>query len=373
MQTAHGHTQMDTINKITQYGQPARLALSEHMDLDVTNGADLEQQLDELVRSLQDRLGRQQEELQQVNAALPARFEYFHVARHLTSVQMREQSRGVPSILSPSSNPIERLAQLQAMKQGYKSLTESKPDLPLKGSLIPLLLAAQEIESAVSDQKASLDSTVFQLHCASDHSKFGERSLSDAKLLTSALESRIEKLEILQQERSTRPPGEAAREILIAKKKRKQKFKAETQRLLKCLEDFIASHLGAMIAAEELGGPVTGDVIEVDDAMLTAGFSSQGKPKTQKSNSQQSSDSKRQRRIDEIWGRSSNAPASESDAASKQLQMLIADLLQHPGVYVDLRRDSAAARFLVRAKVAQFHPKDAQKLRLIDFGREAEE
>jgi hypothetical protein len=44
-----------------------------------------------------------------------------------------------------------------------------------------------------------------------------------------------------------------------------------------------------------------------------------------------------------------------------------------PGVYVDLPRESAAARFLVRSKCAQFHPKDARKLRLIDFGGEIDD
>ena len=42
------------------------------------------------------------------------------------------------------------------------------------------------------------------------------------------------------------------------------------------------------------------------------------------------------------------------------------------GVYINLNRESAAARFLVRAKVAAFHPKDARRLRLVDFGRDLE-
>lgn len=41
--------------------------------------------------------------------------------------------------------------------------------------------------------------------------------------------------------------------------------------------------------------------------------------------------------------------------------------------YIELKRDSAAARFLVRAKVAVFHPKDARKLRLVDFGSNVED
>lgn len=41
--------------------------------------------------------------------------------------------------------------------------------------------------------------------------------------------------------------------------------------------------------------------------------------------------------------------------------------------YVELKKDSAASRFLVRAKVAVFHPKDARRLKLVDFGRNVED
>lgn len=61
------------------------------------------------------------------------------------------------------------------------------------------------------------------------------------------------------------------------------------------------------------------------------------------------------------------------------MRQLIGNLfatLRGPGggkVYYPLERESAASRFLVRAKVAQFHPKDAKKLRLIDFGKELDD
>ena len=41
--------------------------------------------------------------------------------------------------------------------------------------------------------------------------------------------------------------------------------------------------------------------------------------------------------------------------------------------YVNLEKDGAAARFLVRAKVAVYHPKDARKLKLLDFGSTVED
>jgi hypothetical protein len=93
----------------------------------------------------------------------------------------------------------------------------------------------------------------------------------------------------------------------------------------------------------------------------------------------------RQRRIDQIWGGKSavgddeDEPPTEAEAADAELRQLMENLfatLTGPGggkAYYQLERDSAASRFLVRAKIAQFHPKDAKRLRLVDFGRELDD
>ena len=96
------------------------------------------------------------------------------------------------------------------------------------------------------------------------------------------------------------------------------------------------------------------------------------------------SDKTRQRRIDQIWGNKAaieadEEPPTEAEAADAEMRQLIENLfatLIGPGGgngYYELDRDSAATRFLVRAKIAQFHPKDARKLRLVDFGRELDD
>ncbi|RPB08360.1 hypothetical protein P167DRAFT_539295 [Morchella conica CCBAS932] len=41
--------------------------------------------------------------------------------------------------------------------------------------------------------------------------------------------------------------------------------------------------------------------------------------------------------------------------------------------YIPMKQDTAIVRFLVRAKVAAFHPKDARRLRLVDFGSSVED
>jgi hypothetical protein len=150
------------------------------------------------------------------------------------------------------------------------------------------------------------------------------------------------------------------------------------------MNDFINDYLAAMIAAEELGGPVVGDMLDVEDDTLAAGFTKKGRAKSSK---KPVSDKTRQRRIDQIWGKAGveneeeeeEEPPTEAEAADAEMRKLIENLfatLIGPGggkAYFQLERDSATSRFLVRAKVAQFHPKDARKLRLIDFGRELDD
>ena len=140
-------------------------------------------------------------------------------------------------------------------------------------------------------------------------------------------------------------------------------------------------------AAEELGGPVVGDLMEVDSEELGAGFSAQGKLKKAKG---KPDDDKHQRRIDDIWGERGGQPDQggkrkrendEASSAGVQMRDLTEQLLNKlaesggdsSSAYVQIARESAAARFLVRSKVAVFHPRDATRIRLVDFGREIED
>lgn len=167
-------------------------------------------------------------------------------------------------------------------------------------------------------------------------------------------------------------------------KNKKTRHDRETGKLVKAFNGFIDEHLALLLAAEELGGPIVGENLDLDEEMLEAGFSAQGKARKAKNGI---NDDKRQRRIDEIWGSrpaedgKTQAPWDEKRAAAAEMRELTEQLLNclveadggGPGPYVELERESSAARFLVRSKVAQFHPKDARRLRLVDFGRELED
>lgn len=166
-------------------------------------------------------------------------------------------------------------------------------------------------------------------------------------------------------------------------KKKKLHYDRETGKLVKAFNRFIDEHLAPMLAAEELGGPIVGEVLDIDEEMLEAGFNAQGKVKRTKNGV---TEDKRQRRIDEIWGPGPEGsgkgkePWDEKHAAAAEMRELTEQLLNSlveaegggTGAYVELERESAAARFLVRSKVAQFHPKDAKRLRLVDFGGDLE-
>lgn len=172
--------------------------------------------------------------------------------------------------------------------------------------------------------------------------------------------------------------------MIREQQKRKANLEKETKRLVRAFNKFIDEHLAGMLAAEELGGPVVGDFHDVGDETLEAGFNRQGKAKRPKA-AAQNHDAKRQRRIDDIWGHqpgdevTGTGERSEREAAGTEMRALTEELLNAAagdntsGAYVDLQRDSAATRFLVRAKVAQFHPRDARRLRLIDFARELDD
>jgi len=217
-------------------------------------------------------------------------------------------------------------------------------------------------------------------------------NLEDQRALQKALENRIETLQSGLDSAQQRTPEQVAQERLHELRQKKKHYNTETSRFLKALNKFIDEHLGAMLAAEELGGPVVGDMMDIDTDDLSAGFNAQGKLKKTKANPD---GDMRQRRIDDIWGAAdsqeqeqqhmqrgkTNRDADEVSAAGAEMRELTELLLNSlmdsagdsSGAYVRISRETAAARFLVRSKVAQFHPKDATRLRLVDFGRDLED
>jgi hypothetical protein len=276
------------------------------------------------------------------------------------------------------------LQQLIAVKDAYRRLNSTATYLPAPGSVLPALLAARTLQQNIKGTKDAITSTQSQLDVQEPNLRQEEALLHDAQLLSQSMENRIERLRSQHEDRSQKTPAQLARELIAAKRAKKESYGKEIQRMGGAMNDFINDYLSSMLAAEELGGPVVGDMLDVEDDILAAGFTKKGRPKSSK---KPASDKTRQRRIDQIWGKKTavddqeeeEEPPTEAEAADAEMRQLIENLfatLMGPGggkAYFQLQRDSAASRFLVRAKIAQFHPKDARKLRLIDFGRELDD
>ncbi|KAL2065161.1 hypothetical protein VTL71DRAFT_4302 [Oculimacula yallundae] len=281
----------------------------------------------------------------------------------------------------PSGDPTIHLQQLNTLKSAYESLTPSQPWLPPRDSLVPGLLALRLSDRVINETEAAIARKEIQLKDTQQQLEIEQGDLNDAKLMRAEMEGRISTLEEQINRRTQQSPDQIAKEMIRATKKRKSNYDAATGKLVKAFNAFIDDHLAAMLAMEELGGPIVGEIADVDEEMLESGFSTQGKPKKAKP-----SEDNRQRRIDQIWGPrmthdDAKEPWDEKSAAAAEMRDLTEVLLNSlvdtegngPGAYVDLQRESAAARFLVRSRVAQFHPKDARKLRLIDFGGEIDD
>ncbi|PSS23061.1 hypothetical protein M430DRAFT_26000 [Amorphotheca resinae ATCC 22711] len=316
--------------------------------------------LDRTLRKLQDRVKEQEAVLEKLRAST-------------TSIDT-----------VPSDDPTSHLQQLRALKATYETLTPTDPYLPSPESPIPGLLALRNTDKCIKETRDCISQTEVELQEIQKRLEKEQADLKDAKLVQAGLQTRISSLKGQIEERAQKPPRQVAKAMILEMEKKKAYYDAETKKLIRAFNGFIDGHLAAMLAAEELGGPIVGEMVDVDQSMLEAGFSTQGKARKVKGSV---NEDKRQRRIDQIWGTrplqdaQPQEPWNEQRAAAAEMRELTEQLLNSlveageggSGSYVELARESAAARFLVRSKVAQFHPRDARKLRLIDFGHELDD
>lgn len=275
---------------------------------------------------------------------------------------------------------------LEIFTKAYEEVAESKPFLPAPGSVLPALLAIRNARNTINESNEYLESQAKSQDELARKLEAEKTALREQQALKTALENRIQSLRDGLENKQEKTPEQMAKERIAELKRQKKEWENRTAKLTKDLDWFIEEHLGPMLAAEELGGPVVGQLTDIDPEDLSAGFSAQGKLKKAKD---QPDIDKRQRRIDEIWGAQdqqgeSNKRKREEDEASaavadirRLIEQLMNKLAESQGdnsaSYLKISKETAAVRFLVRSKVASFHPKDAQKLRLVDFGRDIDD
>lgn len=262
---------------------------------------------------------------------------------------------------------------MRTITAAYKSLTSSEPLLPLPDSPLPALLALRSTLNLVDQTKSSIRETKASIDTVGVRLQQEQKDLQDARAITQALQQRIEKLQLQDEEEAHKSPEDTVKTMMQEQQQKRKTYLAELRISVIAFNRFVDQHLAAMVAAEDLGGPAVGDLLDISDEMLAAGFNKQGRV-----NKGKAADAKRKRRIEEVWGEgeedSETEERSEKIAATKDFRALVEDLLNVNAedggekAYVNIRREGAAVRFLVRANIAQFHPEDARKLRLIDFG-----
>ncbi|KAK4252261.1 hypothetical protein C7999DRAFT_36792 [Corynascus novoguineensis] len=320
-------------------------------------GATYEARLEQTIQALNNRKRELEDALQQIRAS------------------------GAGSGAGPSAKD-----SLEIMTGAYKIMTEEGPYMPPAGSPLPALLAMRRAQQTIAETSEHADSEAASLEQLQQRIEAEQANLREQQALQAALESRIQSLREDLENREDKTEEQIAKERMAELKKEKDRWDKQTSSLMRELNWFIGEHLGPMLAAEELGGPVVGALMDIEPEDLSAGFSAQGKLKKTKGQPDQD---RRQRRIDDIWGPrdeqgqtgTRSRERDEAAAASAEMRDLTEQLLNklmeaggdNSAAYVDLPRESAAARFLVRSKVAVFHPKDARRLRLVDFGRDLED
>ncbi|KAL2815787.1 hypothetical protein BDW59DRAFT_176049 [Aspergillus cavernicola] len=339
--------QVDKIQSFAEDRQKAEHYYDQHR-ISSSDIQAYERKLDDTLRELQERVKRQEEDLRKLRAT---------------------NSNDISEIGTESSS---RIAQVRRAKKAYDSLLKSDTDLPKPDSPLPSLVALEETSRIITESKISVSVTAEKLATARQRMKTEDMQLRDAQSIRDGLRRRIDGIKKDKSANREKLPSEVASELLEEQRRKKDDLVKDTDRIRDALHKFCEETLASMIAAEDLGGPAVGDVADVSDATLASGYTRHGKPKKPKATEvdDQNND---QHRIDDMLrrqtGQERNQPSTKREAAATETNELLDALLDAGSSYIDLPHESAAARFLVRAKVAQFHPRDARRLRLIDFGR----
>ena len=335
-----------------------------------------EERLDQTLRSLKTRVDEERSRVDQVGFVT-------HLDGRRTKSSQLKLELNEPGIDEPAEDPRTQLAQLRVLKTAHEQLTQARPYLPDPGSPLPALLAIQNLQRLNGEIKQTIRPTYEKLKKLRADLARERAEASDNVLLTNALKSRLSRLEAEASSTVEQSQDEIATALTAAEQDKAKHYTRERARLFRALTKFVDETLAPMLAAEELGGPVAGSTANITEDMLIAGFTAKGRPKKAKKPAEDGEG--RQLRIDQIWGEREeeesvfeDSPQTESDAAAKEMRTLMEELLncavEHgAGKYVELQRDSAAARFLVRAQVATLHRQDAMKIRLLDFGRELDD
>jgi hypothetical protein len=238
------------------------------------------------------------------------------------------------------------------------------------------LIAAREIERINAELKESIKNTISSLEAARKDLQKEATDLSDAETLNRTFQKRVEEMRSSASGLSGEDPRRIAQQILDKERRQIQTYEQDREKLSDVLSDFVENELAPLLAAEELGGPVAGSTLDITEEMLASGFTATGKSKKGKASGDVD---RRQRRFDEMFGNlavdeDSQILQTETRKAALAMTELLERLIevsfdQGSGRYMELEKETAASRYLIRSKVAVLDPRNAKKIRLVDFGK----
>ncbi|TQV96789.1 hypothetical protein IF1G_04029 [Cordyceps javanica] len=291
------------------------------------------------------------------------------------------------AVLSP-------IAQVKVITAAFDDVTDAEPFVPMASSLLPSLLAMRKTHSVIAASNALIEEQASTQEAQNKQLEADRAALKDQNLIHEALTARILSLQEELNSNADITHGDAVNEKRAELKQKAKDYSRRKRQLMIDLLAFMQRELAPLLVAEEMGGPVVGDLMDVDANDLAAGFTAQGK--LRRGGKGDTVHEKGQRRIDEIWGNTGDGAGArrsgagnnsrqrslnDVEAATEEMRWLTEQLLNNmteaagntEDAYVTIGRESAAVRFLIRSKVAQYHPKDISRIKLIDFGRELEE
>ena len=237
--------------------------------------------------------------------------------------------------------------------------------MPSADSPLPALLALRSALVTIEQTKQAIRACNRDIAEAKVSLEREQSYLQLGRSMDEALQTHLADLE--SERRVTVEEGQDAVATQIWKKQEGKKASCtqEMKRLVAGLNKFSDDYLGIMIAAEDLGGPVVGDNLDLDEMTLREGFDKQGRPKQASKGKAQ--DSKNDTNNLSLELQRKKDAAQEFRRLTENLMNAAVDE-DSKDTYITINKESASVRLLIRAKVAEFHPQDARRIRLVNFG-----
>ncbi|KAK6520877.1 hypothetical protein TWF506_001120 [Arthrobotrys conoides] len=264
------------------------------------------------------------------------------------------------------------LAKTIALKDGSQSYFDELPWLPHDDSGTNTLLTLRNVLNVIEANRKGVTDAERKVEEMKKAVRRERGWVATAQEIEKELDRKIDELEGV--DRLPEPTKRRERKQIEAYEKEAKEMTKTSVRLTKELQKFVKEKLGAAIAVEEAGGPVIGSKLNLIELRNYLDIEA-GDGKTGRRTKAVKARERGQKRLDEIWGGQDDegVAISPEEKAGEELLELIEKLVNtmlndDPHAYTRLTRESAASRYLVRSFVATLHPKDAMRIRLIDFG-----